>query len=171
METLFENRYTITESVYDEYFTYFYFRRPAAIGGMICCAVAVLAAIGLTVFLGRLGLFSGLAFLVVILFFVFQLTGYRRARKIYYQGDLEQNGGQPVEMLLTAGPEALTSRNLAEEEERVLEYDRLKTVIETKGLFILLTSSRAPYVLKKDGFTRGTADEFRAFLAHIKKRP
>lgn len=171
MESLFENQYTITESVYDEYFAYFYFKRPAAIAGVICCVVALAGAIWLTAFMGRLGIFSSIAFVIVAAFFVLQIAGYFRSRKMYYRIDLDQNGGRPVEMKLVAFPDALTSKNIAAEEERTLEYERLGKVIETKSLFILLTSSRAPYVLKKDSFTKGTPDDFRIFLEKIKKRP
>lgn len=173
MDAQFENQYIISEQVYDEYFAYFYFKKPAAIAGIIVSLVALAAAIWVCFLLGRVGILPIIAFILIALFFILQIAGYFRARKLYYRLDLEDNGGRPVEIRVLATPECLLSFRVPDGEENRMEYGEIKQRIETRNLLILLAPKARPFVFDKNHFTKGSFDEFKAFLEAktVKKRP
>lgn len=50
-------------------------------------------------------------------------------------------------------------------------YTAFLLAAETADYFVIMIDHRHGFVLKKDGFTKGTADEFRQFLTQILKKP
>lgn len=169
METQFENQYTITEKVYDEYFAYFYFKKPSSVAGIVLSLVVIAIALWVCILLGRPGILPILAFVIAAIFFIVQISGYFRARKLYYKMDLEDNGGKPVEIRVIATPQRLVSFRVPDGEENLLEYAAIKKKIETRNLYILLAPGARPFVLKKDSFTKGSFEECRAFIASARQ--
>jgi len=45
-----------------------------------------------------------------------------------------------------------------------LEYDKIRNVVQTKNLILLRSKANLIYIFRKDTFTKGTKDDFIAFL-------
>lgn len=56
-------------------------------------------------------------------------------------------------------------------EKSAYPYTALLLAAETTDFFVLMMDPRHGFVLKKDGFTKGTAEEFRKFLTDTLKKP
>ena len=45
-----------------------------------------------------------------------------------------------------------------------LEYDKIRSAVKTKNLILLRSKANLIYIFRKDTFSKGTTDEFIAFL-------
>lgn len=169
MESLFESQYTITQEVYGEYFSYFYFKKPTSILGFILSAVAIAAGIWALIIFGPASIVGIAVIAVAIIYIIYITTGYHRTKKLAYKMDLDDNSGKPVEIKIAAAQDVLVSFRVPNGDQNILEYGNLKQVIETKSLFILLSGERQPYVLKKDSFTKGSSEAFGDFIRQKKQ--
>jgi hypothetical protein len=45
-----------------------------------------------------------------------------------------------------------------------LSFDKIKKARQTKNLILLHTKTNLTFIFRKDGFTQGSVDEFKAFI-------
>ncbi len=74
--------------------------------------------------------------------------------------------GSPALHVTTEFYELSLAQTLLEDEEQFIcdGYSSIKEIIETEKLFLLRHGKNQYYFVAKNGFTMGTADEFRSFI-------
>ena len=162
MEVIFENKCIYDKEFYNEYFKYIYFRRPGVVVfdtilGIILI-ISVISIINPNFF--EINFYRALINIgVVLLFLLAQIGGFFENKNIRYKQDLEANNGKPIEEDILITNENIISENIK------INFNSIKKAKETKKIFILITKQQNIIVLKKDGFTKGTAREFEEFLS------
>ena len=77
----------------------------------------------------------------------------------------QQEGyGQPVSLKTVFDEDGVSVFNAASKGEMHFTYDVFARCMETEELLLLRTRSKQALLLLKTGFTRGTEEEFRAFI-------
>lgn len=110
-------------------------------------------------------LMLGVVVLVCAYLIYNQLTMPKRALRRWEEGMIRTYGTAELH-LCTECYELNMVQTLQENEENVIieGYSDLGTLTESEHLFLLKRSRQQYFFLAKDGFTVGTADEFRAFI-------
>lgn len=157
MEPLFENKYNRTKEDYKELYIRKYITNPFVI---FACIVLIAYLIYGIVSKYYNAVYISVVFLIA--FFILFLKRFRLA-KINYSRILEVNNGKEVEVITTAFDDKLIcDSSLGNHLE--LSYDKVKKTFTTKNLIAVVTNSKLAYILRKDSFTKGTPDEFIAFI-------
>ncbi len=159
METLFENKHVRTKEVLKEFYRHYFFGRTVTI---ICYGI-LLVVLLLNIILALLGRgYSVWVMVFVPLFIGLQIFNYYRALNIAAKRDKEVGGGEiSVETLVFDDHIQSTSSNGAVNK---LGYGSIKSVTATKNLIFITSEARMIYILRKDGFTKGTYEAFMGFL-------
>ena len=102
-------------------------------------------------------------FIFVPLFLLFQLYCYFRQVNTMVKRDSEVHGKEiSVETIVTNEYIQNTASTGAVNK---LEYDKIRSAVKTKNLILLRSKANLIYIFRKDTFSKGTKDEFIAFLA------
>jgi len=159
METLFETRYVRNKEIAKEFFGFYYFKRK----GILFWYVFMLLLFVLDVIAVICDDVYSLYILIIVpFFFLIQIWSYFRQVRLMTTRDCESHGGEiTVETIVTDEGIQCTSSNGGVYK---VEYDKVKKAIKTKNLIILQTKAKVAYLLPKDAFTKGSAEEFIAFL-------
>ncbi len=159
MEGLYENRYVRDKKTIKLICRYLQFGRKIQI---------VLQAILCTVFLcalvsAILGYeYNQFALIAVPLYFMYKLIAYHSQVKHMLRRDQEMFGGEAfVETYVT--DEGIHSFSSGET-KLLVSYDHVRSVNQTKKMILVFTKAKLIYILPKDSFTKGTAEECLAFL-------
>jgi len=178
MEPLFENEIVCDRDVYKEYYKKICFRRPFAITVLVFFGTCFFASIFLlinqscSIITSSQNLKSipeSIYFYSVLfpLFLALRIWQYFRIVKISLARDMEMNNGKTRELLRIVTPEKIEIACNADESKISYHWSSVKKVIETKNLIILLTEAKMGIIFKKDGFTKGTYEDFIFFLRGI----
>lgn len=161
MNTLFENKYKCTEEVYKDIYQYVYFHNKITYGILIFYVFLL----GLTNYVSLttgngLNYKSLLAIVLILFFLVFysRIAGKRR-----YKSDLNSNKWIPVITTFMVREDAIVVKH-SNNSANPIAYSEFKKVANTKKFFIFITKDRLALYFKKDSFTKGTAEEFEAFI-------
>ena len=159
MEPLFENTYTADKSFYQEIYRYFYLSRPAAIVIYVLSAVGFfihlpLAIGGKNQSIGFMALAIALPLMNLILYFRHIRLSARRNNEI---------SSVPISVSTLVHENSL---ELAASNGSTIniELSKIRGAVQTKNYIVLRSDARLLYSFSKDGFTKGTKDEFIAFL-------
>ena len=158
MESLFENTYIRDKKVAKEIYGYFYFRRKFYIIVYIMLVIAFAANL-VTAICGYS--YNLPAFILIPLLFALPFYSYFRQVSILVKRDKEAHGD--VVELNTVVTEDFIQITVLTSVSKV-EFDKIKSVIQTKNLILLRTKANMLVIFQKDGFTKGDKDEFVSFL-------
>ena len=168
-EKLFEFRYEQDDAFLKDYLKFAYFGMPARrvilAFYVICSAVLAGVAVYITVKVPAsawmfwvLAVFFIAVYAWIIIFRYFQSFKVSQNRKKELYGDSRifcEGWVTDTEMYIA---------NTGNNSENTFPVSSFKKVRETKTLIITVTSARLMSVIPKDGFTKGTAEEFVKFL-------
>lgn len=166
MEPIFENKYICTKEYYKEYYRNINFENPIAIIIYIILGIGCIIGI-LSIIFPYLNILDKCEaeFNIAIALFVLyvQMFAYFRNKSLAYNRDMEINKGNPIErkIVITENESTIlisTNNNIS------VEFKNIKKVMKTKNYYILISKSNITFTLKKDGFTKGTAEQFEKFL-------
>ncbi len=166
MEILFENQYVRTKEFFKTFYTYLYFKRPRAIVFHVYIVMSVLLILSYLLFSERMrseyefGIYLSL---MPILYIVY-VCRYYRVRKLSYLRDLEIDNGEPVEASISVTANGIDCIHAKSETATHVDLAKIKKIYNTKHYIYIMTGTKLIYPLKKDGFTKGTTEEFLAFL-------
>lgn len=155
MDTLFENRYTRTKEIMREYCGYMFFRRPS----MRICDLLLVFFVVSSILLGS----SPVIAVVLLLTAAAQVLAYVYTPAAMQKRDAEAASGGTITVESAATDDLLrfqVSNGAAQE----LPYAKMKKVVQTKRLILINSEAKLWYILPKDTFTKGTAEDFLAFL-------
>ncbi len=112
---------------------------------------------------------NAIYFVVIVALFVFLMITRKNAPKkamARWEEAIIQRYGSPALHLTTEFYELSLAQSLREDEEQFIcaGYSSVKEIVETEKLFLLRHGKNQFYFVAKDGFTRGTAEEFRSFI-------
>ena len=169
METFFENRYERTMEFHKEIVTHTMIKSPGALIGYIPLGMLLIISIMSLISPGTLPIhFSNTSAVRNISFFAiltaYIIARYIRAPKNDYKRDIETNNGEPmkVEMALTNDGVGMYSVN--QDAKAHIPYKSVTKIITTKNYYGLLTEAKQIMFFKKDGFVKGSPDEFLPFI-------
>lgn len=160
METLFENSYIRSPEIAKNFYRYICFKRPFILTFDIF--------IGLSFIINTIYLIFGYTatYSVLVLapvFYLFQIIQYLRAVKTMIKCDNELANGTAttVNTIVTSESMKCTSSSGSVNE---IPLSKFKKVIKTKRLILVRSEAKLIYIFPKDSFTKGSSDEFIAFL-------
>lgn len=159
MEPLFENVYVRDENVMKEYLRRMLLLGPSAFISYGLIAFLLVNLISLWIWIGYFATsyLFGAVFIAAMYFFI-----YWRTLKLTMDREQEVNGGEPLELHTTVMENSIACRTRVDAPE--VAYSSIKKVIQTKNLIIVVTKAKLAFIMTKDGFTRGTAEELLQFF-------
>lgn len=168
-ETLFEYRYEENEENLKEYLNFIHFKAPSRIVFFALCVLIVATYACITVksfILGESGrfLFLTLTLVIAALFLFVVFYGYFRAGRQTKKMLAELYGDNPPVMEAYVTEDKIRLVNVSNHAEGVIEIPSVAKVYEQKSILILRTKAKVSYVFSKNGFTKGTSEEFMQFL-------
>lgn len=166
MQTIFENQFICTKDYYTEYYKYICFKKPIMITINIILSISFVVSILSMIFPKIVVLDANMAetnIATVLIILCLQVYVFFRNKNLAYNRALERNNGNPMEVKL-----AITEKNINifinSEKDMNIEFTNIEKTIETKNYYILVSKAKLAIALKKDGFIKGTANEFEEFL-------
>ena len=159
MEPLFENIHTQDKSFYKEIYSYFHFRRPITVATFILCGICFISQLALAIF----DLEYNLAIMILMaLFPLFKLFAYVNQVNSITKRNKEIST-EAISICSTVYEDHLEI-SASNGSTLNIEISKIRSVVQTKNYIILRSDARLLYSFSKDGFTKGTKDEFIAFL-------
>jgi len=166
MEHRFEYDYTENEEYSKELLRYLFLTRKHQKILFIAVGVLMLVLIGTTIYFSAIGSdfqtgFLGIAFCIIyygvcVLFYFLSLSTLKKRVKEMYGGkyptDIAYFTDDELHYFTPGRPEITVA------------LQSVKRFEQTKNLVLLYTKTRAMFAFHKDGFTKGTAEELKAFL-------
>lgn len=76
----------------------------------------------------------------------------------------ELSDGKPAKTFTIVTEDVIDTYRDSYEAKTSIGIPNIKQVVETRNYYFLITSARLSVVFKKDGFTKGTREEFEVFL-------
>jgi hypothetical protein len=160
METVFENKITLTKEVFYE--------SVKALFGKYFRIIAILWSIGLVIIaIFELSLGNFISFIILILLIIFILF-YEHilfmiyANKRFKQKTLLNNGDLMQESIGFSDNIQMKSSNKS---ESFFNYGQITRIYETKHLLILRVSRTLSIILDKNNFIIGNLEEFKKFIS------
>ena len=159
MEVLFENSYVRNKELAKEIYGFYYFQRKWLVVCYFLIALSFLANILFSIFERS---YNWGILIFVPLFFLFQIYCYFHQVNTMVKRDNEVHGKEiSVETIVTN--ECIQNTATTGAVNR-LEYDKIRNAVQTKNLILLRSKANLIYIFRKDTFTKGTKDDFIAFL-------
>ncbi len=161
MDILFENKFIRDKQMAKEVYFHYFFKRPSYIVADILLALLFVLNL-VTAIISKEANF----FLLVItpLIYVMQYLLYDQTVKMLLKRDKELYGDNPVEIRCEVTEESIKNYSSSGDINE-LSYSNIKYVAQTKNYILVASKASLIYILKKDGFTYGTATEFIKFLS------
>ena len=159
MEPLFENTYTAGKSFYQELYSYFHFRRPITVAAFIVCGICFASQLALAIF----DLEYNLSIMILMaLFPLFKLFAYVNQVNSITKRNKEIST-ETISICSTVYEDHLEI-SASNGSTVNIELSKIRSAVHTKNYVVLRSDARLIYSFGKDGFTKGTKDEFIAFL-------
>lgn len=166
METIFLNQFICTKDYYKEYYEYIYFKKPVMVIITIILSINFIISLLSIVFpkwnlLDTITAEVNIATVLIVL--CIQIYTFFRNKNLAYNRSLEGNQGKPIEVKLFITEKGI-SIYADSEKDKNIDFTNIEKTIQTKNYYILITKAKLAIALKKDGFHKGTAKEFKEFL-------
>lgn len=102
----------------------------------------------------------------VVVFIIFSRNSAPKKAMARWEEAIIKRYGSPALHLTTEFYELSLAQTLREDEEQFIGdgYSSIREMIETEHLFLLRHAKNQYYFVAKNGFTKGTADQFRSFM-------
>ena len=166
MNIFFENQYTRNKDYHKEIITYSYLKTPMSVVVYIIVALFFIPFVISLFFPSVLPFENSSKFYVLFLLIgpAVRITSYFKALEIGYKRDLENNNGEAIEIKIIATNDGIESCRVNSESNNHFSYKSIRKIIKTHNYFLLLTEAKQYIVFKKDGFIKGTPEEFLPFI-------
>ena len=156
---LYENSFTITQEVYQEFLKAFMgrYRRLYYVVG------AVSFVLGAFSLFGGAGASALLFFVITVLCIFLPANTYRSSKNKKYAQQVEKNGGKPLErrvMFYMSGLEVYSNNGA----HSVFRYGDITKIISSRNLYVLVMKKKLSLLVLKDSFTKGTQEEWKTFM-------
>ena len=159
MDSLFENTYTADKPFYQELYSYFHFRRPITVATFILCGICFTSQLALAIF----GLEYNVGIMILMaLFPLFKLFAYVNQVNSITKRNKEIST-EAISICSTVYEDHLEI-SASNGSTLNIEIAKIRSVVQTKNYIILRSDARLLYSLHKDGFTKGTKEDFLSFL-------
>ena len=168
-ENLFEYRYEDNDEYLLDYLKFVHFRMPSRIVYIVICLLFVLYFTFFAVYYtanqvpGTWYYWVGAFGFGALYLFLF-VFGYKRDISLAKKRRSEMFGNTPVVYEAYVTDSEVKIVNTANHAETVFALSSVVKVYETKTIIVLKTGGRLMSLFSKDGFTKGTAEEFVDFL-------
>lgn len=103
----------------------------------------------------------------VLIILCLQLYVFFRNKNLAYNRALERNKGNPMEVKILITEKDIDIFTNSKKDMNI-EFANIEKTIETKNYYTLVSKAKLAIVLKKDGFIKGTTNEFKKFLKQKK---
>lgn len=164
LEPIVENRYTQTKEFHKEMMKRKNLSKPV----LAYIIIIIASTLQLVIFeLNNPGMYSYVEFIMwgfLNVPVVFLIIRYIRSVKLGYPRDLEANNGQPIEVRLILTSEGVDVSYGGCVPVSHTSYQKIRNIIGSRNYYYLIAESRNYIAFKKDGFVKGTQDEFLALL-------
>lgn len=170
MQTIFENQFICTKEYYNEYYKYICFKKPIMIIINIILSINFIVSISSIIFpqLNMLEANTAEANIAsVLIILCLQLYVFFRNKNLAYNRALERNKGNPMEVKILITEKDIDIFTNSKKDMNI-EFANIEKTIETKNYYTLVGKAKLAIVLKKDGFIKGTTNEFKKFLKQKK---
>lgn len=166
MEAFFENKFICTKDYYTEYYKYIYFKKPLIIIINLILCIGLLINVLSIIFPDLLmenfeTSVANIASILVI--WCVEIYVFVRNKDLAYKKDLEKNKGNPTEMQIVVTKEDIDVYTNTEKISNI-DFKNIEKTVKTKNYYILISKAKLGIALKKDGFTKGTQNQFEEFL-------
>ena len=162
MEPKFINRYTMTKETLRE----FTWHGGRYILVFIIAGIAVL--VGFVSFLEpyiKWGLLDNLPILIAaVLLAAWLVYGFFAMINRNWKRMTEQAGGESFVLTMTFSEDGGVIENSRTGSRLELDYAQVRRMLSTKNLIAVITEAKIAYVLRKDSFVLGDAEEFIKFI-------
>lgn len=167
MEILFENSHIREKQLFKETGFYTFFRRPFAMVLNIIAILCVIVNIPLLI-LKEDRAFHIYMIFVGVLIILCGILGYHKYVKTWYAREVEPRAtnGTTTYTIEVYENKLVHFSTLGTRQE--LELSLIKKVVKTKSYILLQSNANLLYVFDKNGFTKGTLEEFLDFLREKK---
>lgn len=166
MDIIFENRYLRTKEVHKEIHSHYFFKRPLVIVEYILLALVMILCILSLPFPDVFPLRSVAIFWlpISVLAVAAMIIQYVKTVNISQKRDLEINDGKPVEVRMILTNDVIETCLVSPETKYHFSYHSIRKIMTTRNYYVLLTEAKHSIVFKKDGFVKGSPDEFLPFV-------
>ena len=158
MPVLFENQYPADKRFFKETIFYSHFRKSFSIYLMLFMAALLAPNLFFAIRSNWQGIASVISVIIGVAFFIIYFIAYpvRVAHTV--------KDSQPDDTYHIAVTENKIIYNAPRYSEIEISFAKIKKISRSKHYIILVSEMDDIYALKKDGFTKGTYDEFMKFL-------
>ena len=164
MESIFENEYERTEKIVKECYKTAYFKRPFFLVMNIILVISALTSLFCSFWEQEDIIYPVFIVIWVCVVFCMEAFVYFRNIKLMIQRDSEQCKGKKPIVRTTVYESELRLENISSGGVSEFEFCSIKKGISTKNLIALITKAKLVMIFSKNGFTKGTAEEFISFL-------
>lgn len=167
---MFENSYICTKKFYKEYYRGIYFKKPIMIILNIILIISFVINVLSIIFpqLSNIDIHTEQLYIAnVLVILCIEIYIYIKKVNLAYNKDLERNNGNDIEVKLVINEENIKILDNLENDTNI-EFKNIEKLIKTKNYYILVSKAKLGIALKKDGFIKGTANEFEEFLKQKK---
>lgn len=160
MDILFENSYVRNKALVKELYAFYFFRRPLIIASHILLALCIPLHLYNYFMSGWDAVHWLLVFLIIYFFLRIPLyfhqvnTVLRRDRELF-DGEISISTVVTDQCLEITSPDGAINQ---------FSLEKIIKVHQTKNLILLHSKAKLTFIIRKDAFTKGSADEFKAFL-------
>ena len=166
MEIIFENQFTCTKKYYKECYKAFCFKKPSII------MLYLLLGLNLIGMIVDVVIFKSTQFdyniklniFLDILMLSWPMYTYISNKNLAYRRDLEINQGNPIEIKLLISEESINICTMSNNNTTTVEFANIEKVIKAKNYYIFITKAKLWVAVKKDAFSKGTAQKFEEFI-------
>ncbi len=159
MEILFENSYIRNKELAKEIYRYYYFQRKWLIAFFVFLIAGFICNILMAI---MSGVYRWWVFAFVPIYFLYHFFCYFRQVNTMVKRDKETHGKEiTVETIVTDG---FIQNTASTGGVNKLEYDNIKSSVQTKNLILLRSKANLIYIFRKDTFSKGSKEEFILFL-------
>ena len=99
----------------------------------------------------------------ILVIWCVEIYVFVRNKDLAYKKDLEKNKGNPTEMQIVVTKEDIDVYTNTEKISNI-DFKNIEKTVKTKNYYILISKAKLGIALKKDGFTKGTQNQFEEFL-------
>ncbi|MBQ7416289.1 MAG: hypothetical protein IJW14_04560 [Oscillospiraceae bacterium] len=160
MDTLFECSYLHTAEMDQEFYRYWFFKRPLMVALYVLLLLGFLCGV-LDYFLYFN--FDVTLFLPPVAFGLMYLT-YRSNTDASQKRNLEVANGENLEIRILLTSEKVLYETSVSGRTRELPLNGIKKVIDLSSQIVLVSDAKMLYSFRKDSFTKGSAAEMVQFL-------
>ena len=161
MNILFENSHIRTRELAKEIYWYICFKRPFNVIFNVFFGLLFVAIIAISLITEQYNYNSTI--ILVPLFILFQFYVYFKSVNNMMKRDYEISGDNPLREEMFATDEFIRN-TVSTGSVYEIPYSKIKKVVKTKNLILLLSKANLIYIFRKDSFAKGTPAEFLAFL-------